>query len=144
MKYQQIIGIDAGKHTGLAIYNAISKKLTDLQTVDFWRAYELITRFYDSDSTLVVIENPNLIKAVFIRGNIANARAQSKLSQNVGSVKRETGLLAEGLRRAGFTVEEVQPVRSKIKDSKYFNKLTRWEGRTSQHARDAAMLVIGR
>ena len=51
-------------------------------------------------------------------------------------------LVTAGLERQGYRVCRVRP-RSRKLSADVFRRLTRYQGRTSQHARDAAMLVFG-
>ena len=70
------------------------------------------------------------------------ARRREKISRDVGQNQREAKLLADGLGRKGYRVRRTRP-RSRKLDAEQFRCLTKHQGRTSQHARDAGMLVFG-
>lgn len=148
MKYQYYIGIDGGSHTGLAIWDGIHKEFVDIETSTFWEALERIRNFFPNN-TLIVIEDPNQIKPTFPRNGALSPGKRDRISQNVGSVKRETELLAQGLERLGYNVRRVRPgpraitYRKGKPDARTFKRITKYPGRTSQHGRDAALLVYG-
>lgn len=135
-----VIGIDGGVNTGIAVYDRSKRELTTCQTMTFWGVYEEIVNLRNPRETLIIIEDPEQNRPIF--KHLHSQAAQSKLAGNVGGVKRESRLLMEGLRRRGFEVIAVRPTTGKVK-ADYFAQLTKWKGRTSQHARDAAMLCYG-
>lgn len=64
--------------------------------------------------------------------------------QGAGSVKRDATVWQDFLQDLCIPYEAVAPKNNKTKiTADYFRKVTGWEGRTSEHARDAAMLVFG-
>lgn len=64
--------------------------------------------------------------------------------EGAGSVKRDAKIWEDFLTELGVPFEMVAPAKNKTKVSaEYFKKLTRYAGLTSQHARDAAFLVVG-
>ena len=139
------IGLDPGTETGLAVWDAQGQVFArSLLTTTFWDAYDLVLTF-DPDTVLIVLEDPSKNPPTFSRNIPESERAfrkRERLSRNVGSNMREALLLAEGLERQGYRVRRVRPRSSKL-SAEAFRRLTRHEGRTSAHARDAAMLVFG-
>jgi hypothetical protein len=137
------IGIDPGKQTGLAIYDRKDGKLVEVRTDDFWGVYGYVT-LHDTDRVEVVIENPALIKRpMYSRLNkVQGASVRENMASKIGENRREAELLIEGLRQRGFTVKEVKPTQTKM-DADEFKRLTKYQGKTNQHVRDAAMLVYG-
>jgi len=135
-----LIGLDGGVNTGFALYDRQTRQLTDVRTMTFWSAYDYITSMR-TDNVEIIIEAPQLIRPTFSHGE-NERRKREKIASNVGSVKRESALLAEGLRLRGFTVTETKPDSAKW-SNEYFQRITKWTGRTSQHGRDAARLVFG-
>jgi len=150
------IGIDAGKKTGVAVWDR--EKFISIQTTDFWGAIDIIRENNDlliSGGLIVVVEDPSQNKPVFKIVSVYNLTqgnhqsrlsAVAKVAQGVGSVKRESELIIEYCRRNEITVIPVKPTkRSMTKlDREQFKKITGYEGVTSEHARDAALLVYGR
>lgn len=139
---RHVVGIDAGKDTGLAAWDTSEKRVTEILTLNFWGTYFHIIEKYSAVDTIVIIEDPNLNKPTFNRSWVKSAKANTAVSQNVGGVKRETHLLAEGLSAYGFTVYAVRPGTKKW-DKDTLKMYTGWAGRTSQHGRDAAKLIVG-
>ena len=64
-----------------------------------------------------------------------------RTAQNVGMNKRDAQLLIAYAEAHNFQVLAVRPTRTKLK-ADTFKKMTGWDKRTNQHARDAAMLVF--
>jgi hypothetical protein len=62
-----------------------------------------------------------------------------------GSVKRDCAIWEDFCRDLGIDYIPVPPQAGLTKwPADYFNKVTGWKGRTSDHARDAALLVYGK
>ena len=139
-----LIGVDPPK--GLAVWDTELRKFTDIRTVDFWFATEIIHKsfLFHLSNMAVVIEAPQVNKPTFYRPG-QNARAMSRISQNVGSNKRDSVLIIEYCQRMGIKCIPVPPRRSNStkNDPELFKRLTGWPGRTSEHGRDAGMLVFG-
>lgn len=144
------VGIDPGVHTGVCAWDSKAKKIILIKTMDFWEVIDFFEGQAHSDhenAFTVVIENSALNKPTFVKsGGDTNLKMQ-KISRNVGSNQRESVLLIEGIKRLGFTVQEIRPTGKQGTKRKwsaeYFKKLT-GISKASQHARDAAMLVFGR
>jgi len=140
-----VIGIDPGAHTGCGVWDRVERRLIDVRTGNFWTVIEHVTATYPTHETVIVIEDPNLnpsMHAGTLKG-AAGVRAALRIAQNVGENKAEARLLIEGFERAGYAVEPFKPTRSKPTED-HFRRVTGYEGRTSEHARDAAMFVYGR
>ena len=92
----------------------------------------------------VVIEDARALPIYGRHGKVRGAR-RDKLARNVGRVDRETQLWVEYLARRGYRVLLVEPSRGQEKwDAATLKRITRYQGRTNQHGRDAARLVWGR
>ena len=139
-----LIGIDPGKYTGLAVI--INGKL-DLWTIDFWTTIEQLHQHHNiyGDDLRVYIEDPNPNKPVFFRKG-TKSKVMHNIAQKVGSNKREASLLIEYCRLNGIKVFPQVPKKGSMTKLKadYFKRLTGCKGRSSEHARDAAMLIFGR
>ncbi len=136
------IGLDAGRRTGLATWDA--ERFAVLTTTTFWEAIALVET-YPAGEVVVVIEDPAQNRPTFAHGTprtLQAARRREKISRDVGRNQREARLLADGLGRKGYRVRPTRPRSSKL-DEAQFKRLTRYQGRTSQHGRDAGMLVFG-
>lgn len=134
------IGIDPGKHTGVAVWDKQGRYFTDVMTLDFFGALNFL-KHYNPAYTQVVIEDATQNKPTFRRKG-QRIGVADRMAQNVGSVKRDTQLLIEWCEQHGFAVLRVKPGKHKLK-ADAFKRITEFTARTSQHARDAAMLVWG-
>lgn len=136
------IGIDPGTHTGVAVWSKNERRLEVVDTMTITRALELVT------------SNVELCKAfggevvVFIE----DARKRSWFGfsgreklQGAGSVKRDCAIWETFCKELGVECRKVAPKHNTTKlTAEQFKVLTSWQGRTSEHSRDAAMLVYGR
>lgn len=151
--HDYLIGLDPGKKTGVCLYDKSKKIVVKLCTLDFWQVFDLITevafilRGIDYQGKIAFnIENSALNKPTFAKPEDGKELTRQKISRNVGSNQRESVLLIEGIRRLGYEVKEVRPTKKAAFKGKItvelFKAMTGWKGSSSQHARDAAMLVI--
>lgn len=132
-----VIGIDPGTHTGVAI---IAPDATmELKQMGFWDTYHFLTRFYDRNTTAIVIEAGGENKRIYHR-EARNWGAIAETGKRVGGANREAELLAEGLEKWGFTVIRVKPTKTKWTAAECA-QITGYAGRTSQHKRDALRLA---
>ncbi len=136
------IGIDAGRHTGIALMNNDTGKVFGAQTLDFWRAHDFILDNYPPDFAEITIESLNAKGALYSRAFSATQSGRDRFAQNVGSVRRETSLLIERLQAKGYTVNLVKPVKGGKWTQKQFEQATGLKIRTSEHARDAARILF--
>lgn len=151
MKKIIFIGIDPGTHTGIAFYNSWNKTLT-LKTCSFWEAInEIETLLYadlsDDIKIIAYIEDNTQNRPVFKKRLDGKNLAMSlKIAQNVGSNKRDCQLWFGFFERMEIEYHKIRPTkRSLTKISKiYFEKITGYKSRSSEHSRDAGMLVFGR
>lgn len=142
----QVIGIDPGTHTGLG--HVQDGEFVELQETTFWGAYEYVMEMATQDVSLVVIEVSPRKQTVLWHHNANNSRKGGRIGQDVGGVRLQGELLAEGLRRAGYRVKTMAPV-GKV-DHNVFKAVTGYDGRrcnktnrdeTNEHKRDAGMLA---
>lgn len=152
------IGIDGGRETGLAVWNSQKKSYTEILTTTFWGAIDRIEywnqyAFLNAGELVVVIENPAGNSPVFKLQTVysaTNGTHHSKLSacaflaSSIGSVKRESELLIEYCKLHKIIYRALVPGKRSLTklDQKKFTQYTGNTSRTSQHGRDAAMLVF--
>lgn len=130
-----LIGIDTGTKTGVAVM--IDGKLDSVQTLSIIEALEFVEDCLAID-TAVKIYIEDARKRKWVTGG------REKL-QGVGSVKRDAAIWEAFCVHYGIAYELVAPKDNNTKlSADTFKRLTGWQGRTSQHARDAVMLVWGR
>lgn len=137
MKY---IGIDPGKETGFAVWDHDAKYLAEVTTMSITQAMERVRMMSD------VLGREN------IRLYIEDARQRKwygrtgrERLKGAGSICRDSTIWDDFCKELGVEYVMVAPRHNTTKlDAKPFQVLTGWQGRTSNHARDAAMLVFGR
>lgn len=135
-----LIGIDVGTNTGVAVMT--DGVLTHVATTSIIGAMETVKEHIDYAKThnialKIYIEDARL-RTWF--GDNANAK-----KQGAGSVKRDSAIWEEFCvhYEADFTLVAPQHNKTKI-TADQFKRITGWQKRTSNHARDAVMLIWGR
>lgn len=148
------IGIDAGKKTGFAIWDSKKKKFEEISTTDFWGVIErirLLDEEHGIENLKFRVEDPSQNKAIhwnqkdlsrYKSGSRQELNAACKIAQSVGSNKREATLILDFLEKIKANYRGVKPTTRKT-DAKRFKNYTGWTGKTNEHNRDAAMLVLG-
>lgn len=133
------IGIDPGTHTGLAVWDSKLRKLLDVRTLPIHRALQFVKDWKMYIGDIVVVFEDARQRTWFGKGDV-----QAKI-QGAGSIKRDCSIWEDMCKDYGIVFNAVPPVKGATKlTPEYFKMLTGWEDRTSEHARDAAMLVIGK
>ena len=141
-----IVGIDPGKDVGFA--TAKDGLLLNVTTIDFWECINHLRNMQFMGIT-VYIEDPNVNRPIFIKSLFGTEKSKNlmmqKIAQDVGANKRDAQLIIEFCVRHKISVVPRPPLRgffSKM-NSKDFKITTGYTERTSQHGRDAAMLIYG-
>lgn len=138
-----VIGIDPGVDTGVAIYHRELKAITDVYTFDFWECYNWLRAMKDGPANAIVIIEAPLKNVMYARqeekAEQGSQRRNNRMMSNAASNAREAELLAGGIEALGFTVKRVRPTREKKKADEV-RRITGYEGSTNQHVRDAIML----
>ena len=136
IRYEILIGIDTGKNTGFATYSPISRRLYAVETLPIHQAMERVLDISKTMKVKVRFEDARLRK-VF-------GKSGREVLQGAGSIKRDAVIWEDYLKDKAIAYEAVAPKDNKTKLSESaFRQMTGWIGRTSNHARDAAMLVYG-
>lgn len=136
------IGIDTGTHTGLAVWDDIKNKLLEVDTLPIHKALDKVKQYKNEGCDLLVIFEDARQRKWFGKGTRQAIEAKA---QGAGSVKRDCAIWEDFLTDEGIAFRAVPPMirGTKLKPD-FFVKLTGWKGRTSNHARDATMLVFGK
>ncbi|MGM8871568.1 hypothetical protein ACS8E3_07760 [Psychrobacter sp. 2Y5] len=133
-----LIGIDTGVKTGYA--HSIDGVLQEVSTQTILSAQDKVHKAFEeaqaSDiSFAVCIEDVR--KRSWVDRSIGRERMQG-----VGSVKRDCGIWQEFCERYNIPHLLVSPANIDTKrNAKDFKMITGWNGRTSEHARDAGMMI---
>lgn len=134
------IGIDPGTHTGMAIWDSREGKFLSLETLPIHQALVKVMLWKDKvGHDLQVVFEDARQRTWFGKGDVS-----AKL-QGAGSVKRDCSIWEDFCTDYGISFRAVPPVKGATKVTPtYFKMISGWTERTSEHSRDAAMLVIGK
>lgn len=135
-----VVGIDAGVHTGIAVWDSKTEKFIFLVTGTFWTIYHLIVNFHKPESTLIVIERPKKGFAYPQRQGGNSRQVREMIAFKSGENNRESSLLVDEFERLGYTVQKVTPTTGKWskEDLRAYTGIT---DRTNEHVRDAIKLI---
>lgn len=150
MEQTQIkIGIDPGVHTGIAIKEIKTNKYILIST-NLHKAFDMIKDYINNKSfeiTQIVIEDARLWK--YHKNIDQNGQKSRSKLQGAGSVKRDCKAWEQFIRdyKLGKITVFVRPDKKRnafaSKDKiKYFEEITGYKGKSSEHSRVAALLVI--
>lgn len=140
MKY--CIGIDTGVRTGYALWDLESRELWDVDTLTVTQALFRVKAVSEAYRVKVFFEDARQRRWI---PDTHDLRREMGRRQGAGSVKRDCQIWEDFCKENGIPYEAVAPQRNRTKlSAEAFASLTGWKGRTSVHARDAAMLVFGR
>lgn len=135
LNYRYHIGIDPGTNTGFAIWDRHDKCFVAICTCSI---HEAMFRLLD-----LMKEHPG---QVYVRFEDARLISGSNMkSQGAGSIKRDCNIWQDFLTdyKIPFAGRAPQKQMTKWSDE-FFKRQTGWAGMTSNHARDAAILVWNR
>lgn len=134
-----LIGIDPGTNTGFA--KSFDGKLHEVKTYSIVQALEAVAhtaKWAKSQDQQLIVYIEDARQRKWVTGG------REKL-QGVGSIKRDCGIWEEFCVYHDIAFELVAPKNNKTKlSAEQFKRYTGWAHRTSEHARDAAMLIWGR
>ncbi len=137
------IGIDTGVHTGIAYWDSETQSFDLIKTVKIHEAMAMVKAGIELSKN--GIYQP--IKVVFedARQRKWFGNAGREQLQGAGSIKRDCSIWEDFLKSLKADFEMVAPKDNRTKlNAQFFAKITGWKERTSEHSRDAAMLVFGR
>lgn len=138
------IGIDPGKNTGIAVWDTEAQSFVLLDTVLIHVALMYVwSRKFDYNWDIrVYFEDAR--KRQYLPRERNASEYRGKL-MGAGSVKRDSVIWQDALTDWGIPFKMVPPRAGATKwNADTFRRVTGYTGRTSNHARDAALLVWGR
>lgn len=137
-----LIGIDPGTHTGLAIWNATEKRYLQVKTCSIVEAMATINTIDKRQIAGLYFEDAKLRQYLPRETSVSEYRGKL---MGAGSVKRDSTIWREYCAYWEIPYVAVAPRKGMTKwAADYFAKVTGWKGRTSEHSRDAALLVFQR
>ena len=139
-----IVGIDPGVKTGIAVKVLGQNHYADICTYPIHKAIFLLLQLIsDKDNDIYVIFE-DARKRKWINDAGKSAKDSRGLAMGAASVKRDCGIWEDFLESQPVRWTSVAPRKGTTKiDAAVFARLTGYTGRTSNHARDAAMLIQG-
>lgn len=140
MKIRFLVGIDPGTKTGVALWDRQEKKLLRAETVGIIEALDMVEKWFSG----TVLKNEVELRFEDARLRRWFGNSDRERLQGVGSVKRDSAIWQEFCEFHGIKFKAIAPKNNRTKTTPhYFKRLTGWQKRTSEHARDAAMLIVG-
>lgn len=137
-----LIGIDSGVRTGYAVWDTGNQQFTAIRTMMIHQALEAVRDLRQRHTIKVIVEDARQRRWIPKERSISEMRGRM---QGAGSVKRDAKIWEDALKDWGIPYEMVPPRRGHTKwTEEEFRAVTGWRSRTTEHARDAALLVIGR
>jgi hypothetical protein len=132
--------VDPGTNTGLAVWNCLRRDFDSIRTTSLVRAlFELRDLVSDGKAPdLLLFEDARKMR-------IGGGRTFGKMNrlQGVGSVKRDSSLWQEACEMLAVPWCASPPIIGATKmKAEPFRQLTGWQGKTSEHARDAAVRAM--
>ena len=138
------VGIDSGKNTGYAVWDTQSKNLLEVKTILIHQAMKSVEELNAQNPGKVIVRVEDARQRTWFGTERMSRDEERKKLQGVGSVKRDATIWEDFLVDLGVKFEMVAPKRNVTKmNSDTFKTYTKWAKRTSEHSRDAAMLVYG-
>lgn len=137
------IGIDCGVHTGVAIWNSVERRFESIYTTVLYRALlDVLSLRQNGQELFVVFEDARRRKWLPQEKSISEQRGKML---GAGSVRRDSAIWEEFCTGEGIPFIAQAPSKGMTKWSpEAFAAITGYKGKTSNHARDAALLVFGR
>lgn len=133
-----VIGIDPGTVTGFAMWDARAQRLL---AVESWKLHIAMRLVEQADHPFVIFEDARQRK-IFSKMDQEQQRYGAAVREGVGSVKRDCSIWEEFLTDLQVPFKARPPIATKW-SSRQFEMVTKWKGRTNEHARDAGMIVYG-
>lgn len=131
-----VIGIDPGVNTGVAV--ADGGKLVSVGCMAAVKVEEMVlqTMIDNGGKLFVRFEDARMRQWFGSKGREA--------LQGAGSIKRDCSRWQEFLEHHNIPHARIAPKANRTKlTADQFKAITKWQGRTNEHSRDAAMLVVG-
>lgn len=135
-----IIGIDTGTHTGFAMWDTKGQCFVEISTL---KMHQALLRVFSmrEEIACVYFEDARLRKWY---GKLTAQQDRAR-QQGAGSIKRDCNIWEEFLTDEGIPFRAIAPKANRTKlNAAQFQMFTGWTKKTSEHARDAAMLVFKR
>ena len=139
------VGIDPGVKTGFASYAPDRRAFTAVYTLEIHQAMDLVRELHQTGLLVSVTFEDARKRKFFGAADARMKRSGAGIREGIGSVKRDCSIWQGFLTSLGVQFFAVPPQAGSTKwDAATFERVTGWKGRTSNHARDAGLLVWGK
>lgn len=135
-----IIGIDAGKHTGIAIFN--NNKLVELKSFNTYETICFIQQIADKIKYIIIEDST---KQSYIWGaDKMNRGSFGRRARNTGSVDGKLDVYKEMCQDLEIEIIPISPLKKgkKWTHTEFKTYFPEYKGTTNQHERDAAKCVV--
>lgn len=137
MTRRLFVGIDPGVNTGFAVWDATAQAFEEVASLGIVGAMIRVQSMQRFGCLVSVRFEDARMRSWF------GSKGREAL-QGAGSIKRDCQVWSEWLEFLDCPYRNISPQAKGAKVSaETFKKLSGWHGRTNEHARDAAMLVMG-
>lgn len=140
-----VVGIDPGVNTGIAMWDTVRFDFNWIESMGIIEAMNRVNAVREMCAAngiewMVIVEDARQ-RTWFGEMDAREDAAGSGVREGVGSVKRDCRIWEEFLSLWEIPFHMRKPAGTKY-DAAKFSRLTGWQSRTNQHARDAAMIVF--
>lgn len=139
------IGIDPGVKTGFAVWDTEERRFVEIDTKSISASLLEVLRYaanFGRENVAVVFEDARLRKWIPREKDLSQFKGRA---MGAGSVMRDCSIWEDFCTEQEIQFTAVPPRKGLTKwTSQPFSRLTGWKARTSNHARDAALLVFGK
>lgn len=133
----RVVGIDPGVNTGIAVYE--DGDLISLQTIEPYQIEWHLSQ-YQFEPLFVAFEDSRLQSHVWLPSHSKGVAAN--IARKVGMVDAWCYLIERVCEKYNIAYIRISPKTKGGKiDAELFKKVTRWNKRSNQHERDAAMVA---
>lgn len=138
-----LVGLDPGTHTGWATWNAEAMRFEALQCLAVHQALKIMEGMHQAHpGNLLVIFEDARKRQRFSRMDIQQQKYGAAIREGAGAAKRDASIWDDFLTELGIPFIASTP-RGTKRSAEHFRLLTKWEGRTNEHMRDAGLIVYG-
>lgn len=134
----KVLGIDPGTHTGVALWDSLEQRFLLCESMAVHRALEYVADLQRGASFRLPV--------IFEDARLRNwfGHTGREVLQGAGAAKRDATIWETFLEDIACPYLARKPSSGSTGwSAEQFRRLTRWEARTNEHARDAGVLVYG-
>ena len=137
-----LVGIDPGVNTGLAVWSHSERKFCEVVTASIVGAMKIVRDYAVEHDVTIYTEDARKRKWIPREKSLSQFKGRA---MGAGSVRRDSQIWEEFAAYYDIPIVLLPPRQGATKwSAEYFARVTGWKARTSNHARDAALLVFGK